>query len=414
MRILILLKSFNYPPRNGGDQAVFNAINRLAPFVQFHLIGLDGSDTGKKSVAAFQAAYPQIPSCIYDLNTHDTYQRVADKCQRISNFVNNRNGNKASVDMLHLREYAPRLDYHYGLFKFLNQYILENQIDIVQGEFHFILGFLSGISAPVKKVFVAHELQYVVEHQRLLQREHSVDDVFYYEHLRRQELNAMNACDAIITLSKDDKEKLIRNGIHAPVFASFAQISLKEREIEYPVAIKERVVFIGPESHMPNKQGMQWFLEQVFPKIQQKHPHVKLDIIGRWSESTIHEWKTSYRNVDFLGYVDDLEATIANSILIVPLFQGSGIRMKILEACNAGIPFVATPIGAEGLGFEDEQNCFIKDHPQDFAASVIRLMEDNQLANRYIENSMAHIRKHFSDDSFVESRLTCYNNFFKF
>ena len=410
MNILILLKSFNYPPRNGGDQAVFNAIDRLASVVQFHLIGLDGSANGKKSMAAFQAAYPQIPSCIYDLNTHDTYQRVADKCQRISNFVNNRNGNKANVDMLQLREYSPRLDYHYGFYKFLNQYISENHIEIVQSEFHFTLGCLSGISAPVKKVFVAHELQYVVEYQRLMQRHHTADDLFFYEHLRRQELNAMNTCDAIITLSGDDKEKLIKNGVHAPIFASFAQISLKEHEINSPVAIEQRMVFIGPESHMPNKQGMQWFLQQVFPIIQQKHPHVKLDIIGRWSEPTANEWKASYQNVDFLGFVDDLDTALSNSILIVPLFQGSGIRMKILEACNAGIPFVATPIGAEGLGFEDGLNCFIKHDSQDFAESVIRLMEDNQLANRFIENCMNHIRKHFSDESFVKSRMKCYSS----
>lgn len=408
MNILVLLKSFNYPPRNGGDQAVFNAINRLKDDVHFHLIGTDGDVEGIESIAAFQSDYPSIPAHVYNLGKKDKYQKIKKKCNRISNYINNRNGNKMKVDMQLLDAYDAQLDYYYDFYKYLNEYISKNNIDIIQSEFHFTLGFLKGITAPVKRVFVQHEIQFVVEYQRLIQRQHTEEDVYFYKQQRQQEINAMNACDAIITLSPDDKNKLIDNGVHAPIFASYAQITLHDIKIKYPVKINKRLVFIGPESHMPNKQGMKWFLDEVFPLVRNKIPDIKVDVIGRWSENTIKEWKAKNQAVDFLGFVEDLPQAISNSILIVPLFQGSGIRMKILEACNIGIPFVATSIGAEGLGFTAGENCFIADKADVFAKDVVTLINNNHLANDFINKSVCHIRNKFSDERFVESRMKCY------
>lgn len=408
MNILILLKSFNYPPRNGGDQAVFNAIDRLKDNVHFHLIGTDGSVEGIESMKAFQSDYPSIPAHVYDLGKEDKYQRIKKKCNRISNFINNRNGNKVKVDMQFLNVFDAQLDYYYDFYKYVNEYISKNNIDIIQAEFHFTLGFLKGIVVSVRKVFVHHEIQFVVEHQRLMQRQHTKEDVYFYKQQRQQEINALNACDAIITLSQDDKMKLIANGVHAPVFASFAQITLHDIKINIPVSINKRLVFIGPESHMPNKQGMKWFLDEVFPLVRNEIPDLKVDVIGRWSEDTIIRWKEKYQAVDFLGFVDNLPQTISNSILIVPLFQGSGIRMKILEACNIGIPFVSTSIGAEGLGFTSGENCFIADEADTFAKDVVTLINNNHLANDFINKSVCHIRNKFSDEQFVESRMKCY------
>lgn len=410
MKILILLKSFNYPPRNGGDQAVFNAINRLKENLQFHLISTDGSDNGHKSLEAFHQVYPSIPAHIYDLGSKDKYQRIKRKCNRISNYINNRNGNEQKVKMQLLNVYDAQLDYYYNFYKYLNGYIQDNKIDILQAEFHFTLGFLKGIVAPVKKVFVQHEIQFVVEKQRLMQRRYTDEELYFYRQQRQQEVNAMNACDAIITLSSEDKETLIDNGVHTPIFASFAQITLHNIEIKYPIRIKKRLVFIGPESHMPNKQGLKWFLDEVFPIVRKSIPETTLNIIGRWSDDTATNWRNTYKGVvEFLGFVEDLPKAVSNSILIVPLFQGSGIRMKILEACNIGIPFVATSIGAEGLGFTSGKNCFIADDARAFADKVSHLLEDNDLANNFVRRSVDHIRCNFSNERFIESRMDCYN-----
>lgn len=413
MKVLILLKSFNYPPCNGGDQAVFNAIARMEKYVQYYLITTEGTTLGRISVEAFHHDFPQIPVQIYDLGKNDSYQQLMNQCQRIANFCNNRNGNRQIVRMRMLKGYDAQLDYFDCFYRFLNNYIRDNRIDIIQSEFSFTLGWLKGITGDVKKVFVQHEIQFVVNHQRLLQRVHTMDDIYFYEQERQQEINAMNCCDAVITLSEDDRQKLLFNGVHAPVYASFAQIRLHNIEIKYPVQIKKQLVFVGPETHEPNFQGLLWFMEKVLPLIQSQEQELTVAIIGRWSLATINSWQRRYNGICFLGFVDDLPTAIAESILIVPLFQGSGIRMKILEACNIGIPFVSTTIGAEGLGFTDGVDGFIADTADNFADKVLRLLQDNVLANQFIRESVQRIRTNFSDKRFVESRMRCYEGVMK-
>ncbi len=409
MNVLILLKSFNYPPKNGGDQAVVNAIETLSSYVHYHLISMDDSIEGRITISRFGKDHPSIPSIVFESSIAKKYTTIYDKCIRVSNFLNNRNGNKRVVDMRLLQYYDAQLDYRDSFYRFINKYIANNKIDIVQSEFSFTLGLLKGITGKVKKVFVQHEIQFVVNYQRLMQREHTDDDMYFYEQERQQEINGLNCCDAIITLSEDDRQKLILNGVHAPIFASFAQVKLQNNEIELPVKLKKRLVFIGPETHMPNKQGMQWFLDNVWLKVLKDEPSTELAVIGKWSKETIDKWRLKYGNLIFMGYVDDLHSAIKESVLIVPLFQGSGIRMKILEACNIGIPFVSTTIGAEGLGFTDGENAYITDDIDVFAKDILVLLKHENLANSFISKSKENIRVNFSTKRFVESRLSCYN-----
>ncbi len=408
MRILIILKSFNYPPKNGGDQAVFNAISKLNNMVDYHLLSTDGSTLGIESIRNFRKDYPNIPSVIYDLTKKDKYQRICEFLKRISNYINRRNGNAHIVDIIHSNSYDANADYFYNFYSFINSYIKENSIDIVQSEFSFTLGWLKGISENVKKVFVQHEIQFVVNYQRIMEHINDEKLLFKYNMEKQQEINAMNACDAIITLSEDDKNKLIKNGVHTSIFPSFAQVTFKNVNIEYPIKLKKQLVFIGPETHEPNKHGLLWFLNEVFPLVLKEDNSIKLNIIGRWSESTIDKWKNKYSNINFLGYVDNLEDAIRSSILIVPIFHGSGIRMKILEACNIGIPFISTIIGAEGLGFIPNEHCFITDIPNEFANNVLKLMQDQTLVNKFVFECKKHIFNNFSDKNFIESRIKCY------
>jgi len=89
------------------------------------------------------------------------------------------------------------------------------------------------------------------------------------------------------------------------------------------------------------------------------------------------------RNVMFTGYLDDIRPTLARSwVNIVPLRQGGGTRLKILEALAAGTPVVATAKGAEGLELLPEQEILRADTPAAFAATVLRLLDDADLRAR--------------------------------
>ncbi|RMG79491.1 MAG: glycosyltransferase [Bacteroidetes bacterium] len=106
--------------------------------------------------------------------------------------------------------------------------------------------------------------------------------------------------------------------------------------------------FIGSLDWMPNQEGIAWFLREVWPVFSQKYPDIRLEIAGRHAPP--HLGKNLPRNVRLRGEVADARAFMnAHSAMIVPLFSGSGIRVKILEAMALGRTVISTPVGMEGI-----------------------------------------------------------------
>ncbi len=409
MKILLLLGTFNFPPRNGGDQALINAIDKLNGYVDFHLVSVADSSDLNINLEEFRRSYPNIPSTTYIIDQNCRYRKVYSFCSRIANAVNRRIGYSDVVKLQETMIYEPRFALLNEFYTFVNQYIAKNKIDIVQSEFWFTLGWMGGITADVKRVFVQHEIQYIVNSQRMHQRNFDESDIRVQKIMRRSEINAMNSCDAIITLSSNDRDRLILDGVHTPIFSSFAQIKFDKFVYHDSMANCNKLVFIGPESHLPNRHGLNWFFENVWPLVLSKKNDLYVDIIGRWSDNTIDDWSKRYCNVNFLGFVDDLKPAISNSVLIVPIFQGSGIRMKILEACNTGVPVVSSSIGAEGLGLIDGQSAFITDDAVRFSNAILTLLDSPDTVSQFIDSANKHIESSFSDEKFVESRMQCYN-----
>ena len=85
--------------------------------------------------------------------------------------------------------------------------------------------------------------------------------------------------------------------------------------------------------------------------------------------------------IELLGFVEDIQPLFSRCALFVcPIRSGSGVRVKLLEAFASGIPVVSTTLGAEGLAREDGDFCFLADDAPAFAAKVVQLLEDEELA----------------------------------
>jgi polysaccharide biosynthesis protein PslH len=112
-------------------------------------------------------------------------------------------------------------------------------------------------------------------------------------------------------------------------------------------------LFIGRLDWIPNKKGLAWFLEKIWPVWQAHHPDFRLVIAGvgdgRWLQPY-----AALPGLHYLGKVADVGALYRSSAAaLAPLFQGSGTRVKILEAARYARPVISTGLGAEGTGLED-------------------------------------------------------------
>jgi glycosyltransferase involved in cell wall biosynthesis len=93
------------------------------------------------------------------------------------------------------------------------------------------------------------------------------------------------------------------------------------------------------------------------------------------------EWirKSSYNQVEITGEVDDANRFMnSKAIMVVPLFSGSGIRIKIIEGMAAGKTIVSTSIGAEGIEYTNGKNILIANDPDSFITQVASCIENKE------------------------------------
>ena len=143
----------------------------------------------------------------------------------------------------------------------------------------------------------------------------------------------------------------------------------------------DEVLFVGNYLHPPNAEGALWLARQVWPLVRRQRPAARLTLAGRGPTATIQALAAD--DIRVPGTVADLHDLYrASSVVVAPIFWGSGVRIKIIEALACGLPLVATPLAAEGIDLMHETSALFAAEPATFAAAIIRLLDDAALRQR--------------------------------
>lgn len=150
------------------------------------------------------------------------------------------------------------------------------------------------------------------------------------------------------------------------------------RSAEPSAVGRSGLLFVGSMAHAPNVDGLDWFLREVMPRLHSSMECCSLTLVGSGMEAYQPPAQVASA-VRILGRVDDtaLEKCYAEARLVIaPLRFGGGVKGKVLEAIDYGVPCVLTPSAAQGLdGIEDILP--ISDDPDGYAAAVQVLMQDD-------------------------------------
>jgi glycosyltransferase involved in cell wall biosynthesis len=409
--ILIILPWLPYPLTSGGHQALYNGIVAIHKDMDVSLsFAVEDEYQYLDALEGFSSMLPNV--------TLYPYYR----CKRIADGAKRRKPVKPWYNRLFHAMFPGRHSFDrvrywkYCTFppsrewSMHNQQVIDsNHFDFVQIEMPWLLNTVLGLSFDGKKIFVHHELGFVRRAQEMSNTPKEDYDAWTW--LRFTDMNEialLNMYDAIVTLSSTDTEKLKKAGVTRPVYSSMATIDPKTSLTGNALATK-RLVFMGPDEHAPNLDGITWFLENCWKKLREQDAQYTLEIIGKWNDTNIKKIKSQYQGVGFCGYVDDLSEAMKGCVMIVPINIGSGIRMKILEAAARGIPFVSTTVGAEGIPVKNGTHCFIADEPESFVQSILKL-QDVSLRKQMVENSYQMLRDNFSIDALRANRLDIYDS----
>jgi glycosyltransferase involved in cell wall biosynthesis len=149
-----------------------------------------------------------------------------------------------------------------------------------------------------------------------------------------------------------------------------------------PIADERRAVFVANFAYEPNRNGLRFLLDAVFPLVWQELPDAKLALVGAGLARPASEDV----RVETLGFVGDLarEAYGRASCALAPLLQGGGTPLKLIEALAYGMPVIATPRAAAGLEVRDGEHCRVAESAAEFAAALVTILRDGapELARR--------------------------------
>ncbi len=116
------------------------------------------------------------------------------------------------------------------------------------------------------------------------------------------------------------------------------------------------ILLTGAFGWGPNADGARRFLAQGWPRVRARFPAARLRLVGKGLPDDLAALARE-SGAEPVGYVDDITPEFASAtLMVVPLWVGAGMRVKIVEAAMAGLPVVSTPLGAEGLGFVDGEH----------------------------------------------------------
>jgi len=380
LRILQLCVRVPFPPVDGGSIAMYHLQKSL-------------HDNGASlKVLAFNTIKQ-----LTDINTLDEGYRKMTRIEGI--YLDNRIKPFAALfniftgESYHIIRFVKR-DFEEALVKILKA----EKFDTIILESLYMIPYMDVIReySKAKVILRTHNIEHLIW-KRLAKSEKSKLKKWYLnllaDRLRHYEQWALNRVDGIAAMTKEDEKLLMEMGADIPIYIAPVGVDTSEYPVyEHP---NPKLIFhIGAMDWLPNLDGIEWFLKEVWPLVIEKFPTAKLALAGKKMPDYIKA--KANESIEVNDFVLDSKKFIGEGgIMIVPLFSGSGMRVKIVEGMAMGKAIVTTSIGAEGITGKDGLEFLIADTPQAFALQILKLLE-----NPALQKSMGLAARKFAESHF--------------
>lgn len=216
-----------------------------------------------------------------------------------------------------------------------------------------------------------------------------------FRQARAVERFVLARADAVLVLSDKDRDLVPGDRVHVllpPLAADVPDIPRAPGQ--------DRLLFVAAMYREENRDGLRWFLGQVWPQILAARPDAVLEVAGARAGEDMERLADAARGVRLLGFVDDLEPLYAAaSVVVAPLRRGAGVKFKVVDALVRGAPVVTTSVGAEGIG---DRSWFagVHDEPSQFAAAVTEVLSRPDRAERQADAARTAAREAYGPAAF--------------
>lgn len=384
MKILQVTNKVPYPTKDGGAIACMNLCKGFA--LLGHQVTVLAMNTLKHNVQL-----DDIPESVKDLATFHLVD-VPASIGALNAFANLLFSKKPYNAVRFINE---------NFSKKLIQILAETEFDVIQMEGLYVCPYIPLVrrKSDALIVYRAHNIEYEIW-ERTMNMSSGFKRIYLHnlsKRIKRFEIDLLNSYDLLVPITSRDGRILDELGNTKPQHVSPTGIDTSvllpnSKNLEYP-----SLFHIGSLEWAPNQEGLIWFLKNCWHELHSKYPNLKFYVAGRNAPKWLIE-KLKAPNVVFEGEISDAYQFMnAKSIMIVPLFSGSGMRIKIIEGMALGKSIVSTPIGAEGINITPNKNIIIASSPKSFSEAISQLIDNRQLFDEIGANAIEFINENFDN-----------------
>ncbi|WP_238533674.1 glycosyltransferase family 4 protein [Pedobacter agri] len=279
----------------------------------------------------------------------------------------------------------------------LESILREKSFDVIQFEGLFVVPYLDVVKANsnAKLIYRAHNIEFTMwerlaHSERFLVRRKYL--AFLAQRLKAYETDQINRFHQIFAISEPDRQSILRFGCEVPMTVFPVAIDLEKYRIDKTKTSFPTLFHLGAMDWRPNQEGLEWFLDDIWPDIEKLNKDLRFYIAGKNMQKHFFEYDSD--NLIVEGEVfDAIEFMNSKAIMIVPLISGTGMRVKIIEGMAMKKCIIATTTAAEGINCRHGHDILIADSADEFYRYILqciinpkRWMEIGENARQTVEN----------------------------
>lgn len=366
-----------YPVNEGGRVALYNTAIQLqkhgievhyaspkinendsksfSQLVTLHLLDIDSRT---KFFGALKNIFSRLP---YNIEKYYS----ASALNQLARLVGEEKFDAIQVETLHMARYGIELKRLFGLPIVLREHNFESDIT---------RRFRDHSPNPFIRLYAT------IQHRRIMSFE----------------ADAVQQFDMVFPITNEDEVKLrlIAPQMHSTVVSAGVDTKSLVFSSNH---VPNRILFLINYDWPPNKDSLEYYIEQILPNVARLCPGVMTLLIGKGTEK--FKSNPTAKNIEVVGFLDNLnDLSMLGSIAIVPLRIGSGMRIKILELMAMGRVVITTTMGAEGIEAEHGKHLIVCDDPYEFATCVAHYLGSPVESARIGEDARKLVEEKYSWD----------------
>ncbi|MDO3644309.1 MAG: glycosyltransferase family 4 protein [Mucilaginibacter sp.] len=363
MRILILTHRVPFPQNGGYAIVVCNTIRGLVN--QGHevsLVALNARKNHHEHTDDDNYLLSKINYRAYDIDTNVSVLDVA---------VNLFSRTSFNIDKYYDAEFE----------KLLVRELRNKDYDIIQFEGLYVSLYLPAVrkASKAKLIYRSHNIENQVWQRMSEQKNDPFKKSYLKMHAKRiknYELQQLNSFDGIAVFTNQDRNTLLGYGINIPIEELPVGLNLEHYKPDFTKTEFPSLFFLGSLDWLPNREGIEWFIENFNKDLTDGDLRVKFYVAGNDIPERFDDYDVMGK-IFIQGEVDDaLEFVNSKSIMIVPLMSGGGMRVKIVEGMAMQKCIISTSLGAEGINYTNHENIIIANNYDEFYEAIKLCISD--------------------------------------